>query len=103
LLAAAWPLALGALIGGMGLATGRGRRWRRWAFLAGLSVGGVLLACGPSRPRWTAEERYAKINELTDVVGSVELIVGAELKPSRSLLSPGGRWLRYKRSSHLFP
>ena len=83
------PLTLAVLCCGMVLTTEKRGRRRVFVLLAILGMSSVMLACG----RMSDERRYARINKLTDVLGEVELIVGAERQPSYALLSPGGKWL----------
>ncbi|MFQ6102505.1 MAG: hypothetical protein ACE5OS_14930, partial [Anaerolineae bacterium] len=83
------PLALGTLACGVVLVTGRRERRRAAVLLAVLGASGALLACG----YMSDATRYRRINELTDVLGEVELVVGAERQPRGAELSPDGRWM----------
>ena len=94
-----WPgavmMPLGMVLGSVVLVMGRKDRRRRMrTLLLGLGAGGLLLACGGG---WSSpEERYARLNELTEVVGEVDLIMGAEREAGSAKISPDGRWLLVK-------
>lgn len=87
------PIAFPTALGGIGLVVSKRQR-RQWlvlGILAGVGLGGVLSACCCG---WVSDERrYELINKLDDVMGEVDLVMGAEREPTFAYLSPDGKWM----------